>query len=324
MNKQNNNLDEKKLLKRVEDLIDGKTNNQKLTNSFLGFCSRLFSVRPKTDEDFQLSLRRELLKKHSAYFEKEVGSHSDNKIQNLIITIKEFMTMKKTKRFASIGIPATLVIAVVMIFTSVINPAIQTAKAMEIVANDPQVRSVIEEYNFNVQEVVIKNDTAYIILDTVDSSSVIVTVDLNNGTVGKIVKENGDGTKVEAFEEKAAAMGLTVEELKADMIEQYEVKAESIGMTVEEFKNYLIEQKKVESEAFEKKAGANGMTVKEFKLYLIKQYEAKADSMGMTIEEFQIYLKEQKKTDYEEFKLKAEEMGMTEAEYKTYLENQKR
>jgi len=325
MNKQTNNLDEKELLKRVEDLIDGKISNQKFTNSFLGFCSRLFSVRPKTDADFQLSLKRELLKKHPVYFEKEVESRSSNKIQNSIITIKEFMTMEKNKCFALIGIPAILVIAVAIIFTSVINPGIQTAKAMEVMANDPQVRSVIEEYNLKVQEVVIKGDTAYIILDNVDRSNVIVTVDLNNGTVGRIVKEmNGDRTKAEAFEEKAAAMGISIEEFKKQLRERYEAKAESMGMTVEEFKNYLIEQKKAGAEAFEKKAEANGMTVKEFKLYLTEQYEVKAESMGMTIEEFQIYLKEQKKADYEEFKTKAEEMGMTEAEYKEYLGNQKK
>jgi len=327
MNKQINNLDEKELLKRVEELIDGKINNQKITNSFLEFCSHLFSIRPKTNADFQLSLKRELLKKHPIYFEKKVGPRSHNKIQNLIITIKEFITMKKTKRFALIGVPVTLVIALAIIFISVINPGIQTAKAMEIIANDTQVRFVIEEYNLKVQEVVMKGDTAYIILDNVDRSNVIVTVDMNNGTVGRIVKEikeNGDKTKTKEFEKKAAAMGMTIEEFKTHLRERYEAKAESMGMTVKGFKKYLIDQEKSEHEAFEKKAASNGMTVREYKIYLREGYEAKVESMGMTIEEFKIYLGEQKKEWYEAFKVEAEVMGMTEAGYKEYLGSQKK
>jgi len=325
MNKQTNNLDEKELLKRIEDLIDGKTSNQKFTSSFLGFCSRLFSVRPKTDADFQLSLKRELLKKHPAHFEKEVESRSDNKIQSSIITIKEFMTMKKTKRFALIGIPATLVIAFAVIFTLVINPAMQTARAMEIVASDPQVRSVIEDYNLDIQEVITKGNVAYIILNTVDNSTHIMTVDLDSDTVGEIVKENDkNSNKSESFEQKAAAIGMSVEEFKSYLQEQYEAKAESKDMSVEEFKGHLIEQKKAEAKNFEEKAEANGMTVEEYKTYLREQYEAKAESKGMSVEEFKKYLEDQKKESYENFKAEAEEKGMTEAEYKAYLESQKR
>jgi len=325
MNKQNNNLNEKELLKKVEDLIDGKTINQKITNSFLGFCSHLFSIRPKTNADFQLSLKRELLKKHSIYFEKEVGSRSRNKIQNLIITIKEFITMKKT-RLALIGVPATLVIALAFIFTSVISPISQTARAMDIMANDPQVREVIEQYNLDVQEVITKGNTAYIVLNTVDDATHIMGLDLENGTVEEIVKEQRkkDVEKVETFEQKATAMGMSVEEFKLYLQDQYEDKAESKGMSVEEFKKCLEDEKKAEAGAFKQKATANGMTVREYKIYLMEEYKAKAESKGVTIEEFKIYLGEQKKEWHEAFKAEAEAMGMTEAEYKEYLGSQKR
>lgn len=326
MNKQTNNIDEKELLKRIEDLIDNKTSNQKFADSFLGFCSRLFSVRPKTDVSFRLSLKRGLLKKHPAYFEKEVESRNDDRNYNLTIRkiiMEKLNTMNKIKRFALVGVPA-LVIVFAFLFTTVISPQIQTAKAMEVMASDPQVRAVIEEYNLEVQEVIIKGDTAYIILDNVDRSNVIVTVDLNNGTVGKVVKKNGDGTKVEAFEEKAAAMGLTVEELKASMIEQYEAKAESIGMTVEEFKEYLINQKKSGDKAFEEKAEASGMTLKEYKDYLVEQYNQKAEAMGMTVGEFKNWLAEQKKAQYEDLEAEAEAKEMTIEEYKAYLGSQKK
>jgi len=236
MNKQTNNLDEKELLKRVEDLIDGKTNNQKFTDSFLGFCSRLFSIRPKTDEAFQLSLKRELLKKHPAYFEKEVGSRQNNKIQNLVINIKELTSTIKKIKLVLIGVP---VIALAIIFTSVISPALQTVSAIEIIANDPQVREVIEQYNLDIQEIITKGNTAYIILNTVEDVTYIMKVDLENGTVEEIVKEQSekDITEAKAFEQKAATKGMSVEEFKLSLQEQYEAKAESVGMSIEELRS---------------------------------------------------------------------------------------
>jgi len=326
MNKQNNNLDEKELLKRVEDLIDGKTSNQKFTNSFLGFCSRLFSVRPKTDAGFQLSLRRELLKEHSANLEKEVELRKSNKIKNSLISIKEFMSMTKVKRTALIGVPATLLIAFAVIFTSVINPIIQEAKAMEIVAQDPQVRSVIEEYNLNVQKVITKGDTAYIILDTTERVNYIITVDLDDGTVGRIVKgENGIRPKDRFFEEKASDMDMTVEEFRVHLKERYEAKAESMGMTSGEFKEYLIQQKKGRgARDFKEKAERMGLTVEELKQKMVERFEQSAEEQGMTVGEFKMHLKEQKKAFYENFKAEAEAKGMTEAEYKEYLEGLKK
>jgi len=115
MNKQNNNLNSRELLKKVEDLIDNKKSNQKFTDSFLGFCSRLFSVRPKTSTDFRLSLKRELLKKHqtSLNFEQEVESRNISKLKTLkykLLNIKNLITMNKKPIL--IGMPA-LVLAIV-------------------------------------------------------------------------------------------------------------------------------------------------------------------------------------------------------------------
>ena len=120
MDKQNNNLGEKELLKRVEDLIDNKNSNQKFSNSFLGFCSRLFSVKPEINVDFQLSLKREFLKKYLAHIEERVESCDVNKINKLeiikykLLNIKNLVTMKKS---ILIGTPAlVLAIVAVMVF----------------------------------------------------------------------------------------------------------------------------------------------------------------------------------------------------------------
>lgn len=48
---------------------------------------------------------------------------------------------------------------------------------------------------------------------------------------------------VQAFEEKAKSMGMTVEELKAKMVQDFEAKAAAKGMTVEEYKKLLSKGK---------------------------------------------------------------------------------
>jgi len=120
MNKQTNNLKDQELLKKIEDLIDNKKDNQKFNNSFLGFCSRLFSVKPKTNADFGLSLKRELLKKHPANFEKEVESCNISKLEIFkykLLKIKKLIIMKNIKKPILIGMPAlVLAIVAVMVF----------------------------------------------------------------------------------------------------------------------------------------------------------------------------------------------------------------
>jgi len=304
MNKQSKNLGEEELLKRVGDLIDGKTNNQKFTDSFLRFCSRLFSVRPKTGADFQLSLKQELLKKHPAYFEKEVE-----------FRMEKLNTMNRIKRFALVGVPA-LVIALIFVLAMGITPQKQIANAMEVMANDPQVRSVIEEYNLEVQEVETRDNIAYIFLNQQDSLEVTITVNLEDGTIGKIVTGEYDTTK----------KSMTKKSMDKEGVEKYnkgiEAKAEIKDMTVEEFKKHLIEQRKAKRGMFKARAEACGKTSREFKAGLIEQYKVKAEARGMTLNEFRMHLAEQKKAKYEAFEAKAEANGMTVDEYRKHLGEQ--
>jgi hypothetical protein len=304
MNKQINNLNKKELLKGVENLIDSKKANQKLTNSFFGFCSRLFSVRPKVDVDFQSSLKRELLKKHSANFEREVESRDEEINERLFTTIKEFITMKKNKRFAFISTPIAIVVAFAIIFTLVINPGIQAANAMEIIAQDPEVRSVIEEYNLSVQEVEVKDNIAYIILDSIEEPNYIITVDLLTKKVGKIV-EGDDGDKdnfqYATVERKLKSKGMTAEQFRIHIRDKYEIKAKSKGMTTEEFKKHLVEQKKEGVKVFKQTAEISGKTPKEYKGDLIGQYQLKADNLGMNVEEFKKSLEKRRKSFYNDF-----------------------
>lgn len=112
MNKEFNNLKDEELLKKVEDLIDGKNDRQRLADSFLGFCSRLIGVKPKPDAGFQLSLKRSLLEK---YHEREVESR-DNLVLN-IINIRRFIAMKNIKWF----VPAGAVVAIALLVAVGIN-----------------------------------------------------------------------------------------------------------------------------------------------------------------------------------------------------------
>jgi hypothetical protein len=106
MNKKFNNLKDEELLKKVEELIDGKIDRQRFADSFLGFCSRLIGVKPKPDADFQLSLKRSLLEK---YHEREVESRDSLVLK--IINIRRFITMKNVKWF----VPAGAVVAIALL-----------------------------------------------------------------------------------------------------------------------------------------------------------------------------------------------------------------
>jgi len=211
--------------------------------------------------------------------------------------------MKKLniKYFALVSIPI-LMVALVIALTVVIAPQMQIASAMEVVANDPQIRDVIEEYKLEVHGIEIKDNIAYIFLNKEGSLEVTITVDLEKGTVGKIVTKN----------EKILYNIEDVEEYN----DAFEEKAASMGMTIEEFKKYLIKQGKGKHEIFAKKAEAMNMTIEEFKKYLVEQYEEKAASMGMSVEEFKKYMVEQKKAKFEE---KAASMGMSVEELKAYF-----
>jgi len=114
MNKRFNNLKDEDLLKKIEKLIDGKNDRQRFADSLLGFCSRLIGVKPKSDADFQLSLKRGLLQK---YYEREVESR-DNLFLKLK-TIRRFITKRNIKRFA-LGTATFALIALMAV--TIINP----------------------------------------------------------------------------------------------------------------------------------------------------------------------------------------------------------
>jgi hypothetical protein len=207
------------------------------------------------------NLRRALL--NSSKFE-------NNKSQTCLIN---FNFMKKIKLSILAGVLA-LVIIFALAFNMLISPQMKVAQAMEIMQNDPRVNAVIEEYNLQVEEVEVVGNVAYIFLYIEkDGIEVTLTVDLESGTVGKIVSENGEIKAGEinyddednAFEKKAEAMGLSEEELKTKMILEYKVKAEKMGMTAEEFKAHLDNEKKEwDNKSVEEKAEIKGMTVEEY------------------------------------------------------------
>ena len=135
--------------------------------------------------------------------------------------------MKNIKRFAFVG-AMVLVIALALV-VMVVSPRLETAKAMEIMENDPQVSAVIEKYDLQVKEVDVQDNIAYIVLDC-DDLKVTITVDLEVGTVGKIVTKNGETTHYTEDIEKANV--------------EFEAKAKANNMTVEEYKAYLENKKK--------------------------------------------------------------------------------
>ena len=119
MNKQqNNHLKDEEILKRVEELIDGKNNRLKITDSLLGFCARLFSVKPKADRAFEQSLKQKLLQR---YQESKVDSREANNWMLKLITLKEVNPMKNIRRSLLVGVP-TLAL-VVLLAVTIINPS---------------------------------------------------------------------------------------------------------------------------------------------------------------------------------------------------------
>lgn len=86
----------------------------------------------------------------------------------------------------------------------------------------------------------------------------------------------------------------TVKKVEYDH-EAWETKAESLGMTVEELKAEIEKKKQAYVEAYAAKAASLGMTVEELKVAEYEAWEAKAESLGMTVEELKAKLMESKK-----------------------------
>lgn len=328
MRKESDISREKALLKGLEDLIDSKDAGQKYANSFLGFCSRLLSIRPKADTDFRLSLQQDLLKKHPAYLEKKVNAPLFNKFNMLksmmrglsAITGGELPTRTRVRRFAFGSVPALAIVLALII--AIGNPQVDIARAMEILADDPQISAVIEEYDLKVQGVEVRDNVAYIFLDLDPDKGdleVTITVDLDDGTIGKTIAEEGEiiqdeevvGTVGELTAKKEGVV-LDVPDIKAyfdkkkacfrKMKIAFAAKAERMGMSPAEYKAHLAKE---ESAAFTAKAEEIGMTPKEYKAYLVEEKIVKVKP----------YLEKMK----EAFAAKAERMGMTPEEYKAYL-----
>ncbi len=91
----------------------------------------------------------------------------------------------------------------------------------------------------------------------------------------------------EDFESKAQSMGITVEELKEQMLEEFESKAESMGISVEELKELMKEGKTGEEKEWD--GDKSNYTYSE------EELESKAESMGITVEELIELMKEGKK-----------------------------
>lgn len=314
MEKQSGSSREKELLRSLEELVDSKDSDQIYANSFLGFCSRLLSIRPKADTDFRLSLQQDLLKKHPAYLEKKVNAPLLNKfnmLKNMMRGLSameggELPTKTRVKRFAFGSVPALAIVLALII--AIGNSRVDIARAMEILESDPQISAVIERYDLKVQHVEMRSNLGYIFLDSdpgIDDVEVTIIVDLNRETVWKIVAQE---SKIMSKDEITGYLD-GKEAYWAKKKKEFAAEAERLGMTSEEYMTHL---KKEGAAKFEEKAAARGMTPGEYKTYLadekaakveayLAEFAAKAESMGMTVEEYKAYLteiKEAKKTKF--------------------------
>jgi hypothetical protein len=340
MEKQSDDSREKELLKSLEDLVESEDTDKRYAGSFLGFCARLLSLKPRADADFKLSLEQELLEKHPAHIAKEVDapvpnifSSLGNRLRELASTARgELLTMRPLKRLAFGSVPALAIVLALII--AIGNPQVDIARAMEILDSDPHISAVIEAYGLEVQHVKVKGNIGYILLDrdpNVDDVEITIAVDMGNGTVWKIVVQE---RKILSKSEISGYL----DEREADLSKKkkgFAVKAERLGMTLEEYTTHL---KKEDYAKFEKGAAARGMTPEEYKTYLaeektdkaesyLAEFSAKAESMGMTPAELKAYLAEENAAkvnvyspeDIAAFEAKAESSGMTLEEYKAYL-----
>jgi len=307
MKRTSDNIDEKGLLKRLDDLINGKDAGRGYFDSFLGFCARMLRIKPKADSGFESSLKHTLLKKHPGYAKDKIGASKLSKSNTLRSKLHDFAhdaiaaltNMKLIKRVAFGGVPVLAIVLALIIIVG--NPRVDMARAVEIMESDPQIIAVIEAYDLRVQHVKVKGNIGYILLDRdpdFDDVEVTIAVDMENETVWKIVtQEGGFLSKSEiteyfsdkeanwaeykkTFAAEAERMGLTLEEYEAQLYAQkaaeFSEKAEGMGMTPEEFKAYLAEEKTAKAEAY------------------ISEFRAKAESLGMTIEEYKAYLEAEK------------------------------
>ncbi|MCL0075408.1 hypothetical protein M1O17_00785 [Dehalococcoidia bacterium] len=150
---------DKELLKRAEDLIDGKNEHLKFTSSFLGFCAHLLSIQPKANKGFEQCLRERLLERHkesiaaaSSQTERarRVNLHqAADRLKTLMYGAVEILKVKVFRqpawKMATIG-----VLAVVLIIGAILGPPavaefFSMRRRQEIVRNCPQVQAFFAE-----------------------------------------------------------------------------------------------------------------------------------------------------------------------------------
>ncbi len=304
---------EKELLKSLEDLVDGRDTGQKETGSFLAFCARLLSVKPKADPDFKLSLEQDLLEKHQAHLVRGGNSSVDNALNVLgrglhgwVAAAKEALfTPKPLKRLAFGGVPVLVIVLAVII--AVGNPRVDIARAVEIMERDPHISALIETYGLSVGHVKMWGNLGYILLDRdpdFEDLEVTIIVDLERKLVWKIVAQEGRvlskreitgylddreahwADKKKALAAEAERQGMTfleyITHLKKEGAAKLEEKAAAKGMTPEEYKAQLADEKAAKVEAyvaaFAEKSERMGMTPEEYKAYLVEKKAGKVES----------------------------------------------
>ena len=166
----------------------------------------------------------------------------------------------------------------------------------------------------NLVEVFVLVLGLFIAFNAVLTSQVQAVNVMDDGIVRNKIFLKMKGINVEAFEKKAEAMNMTVEEFKKHLMSQNKFGYKSFRKKVGALKDCNFN-----SLCKAKKLGAHGMTIGEHKIYFMEQYEAKAEAMNMTVEEFKTYLGEQRKAKHDIFIAEAEAKGMTFEEHKKSL-----
>ena len=307
MEKQLEDAGEEELLKSLERLVESQAAGKEDPGSFLGFCARLLSVKPKADAGFKLALKRDLLVRHPAHLEEKADAASADgfgaigrRWRGCVVTlIRKVLGINPIKRLAFGSVPVVAIVLAVII--AIGDPRVDTARAVEIMENDSQINAAIEAYGLRVRHVRTWKGLGYILLDRdpdFEDFEVTIVVDLERKTVWKIVAQEGQvlsKSEITGYlDDREAYWASKKRELAAE--------AEVQGMT---FLEYITRLKKEGAAKFEEQAAAKGMTAEEYKIYLadekaagveahIAEFAAKAESMGMTAEEYKVYLVREK------------------------------
>ncbi len=355
MEKQRGNAGEKELLKSLEGLVENQDTGKRYAGSFLDFCARLLSIRPKADVEFKLSLEQDLLEKHPAYLAEEADSRlnsppivSGKKLRGWAARLSGILLNgNPLKRLAFGSVPVLAIVLALII--AIGNPRVDIARAVEILESDPQISAVIETYGLRVRHVKMWGNLGFILLDRdpyFEDVEVTIVVDLKQETVWKIVADEGgvlsksevtgylDTKEANWAKQKsvwvaeAERQGMSfleyITHLKKEGAVEFGKRAAAKGMTPDEYRDDLADEKAAEAEAylaaFAAKAESLGMTPGELKLLKksVAAFEEKAAAQGMTPDEYMDDL-----ADEAAFAAKAESLDMTPGELRLLLAEEK-